>query len=124
MTIFTFGLSLWTTKNAPWQLLLIPSLWSFIGFNAAIMLGVKEDFVLPIVAVIGVAMLLAVKREQMIDWMGRRKLNDPLRHRKQIFNGHRLRRATKGPKATSDTRIKIGCQHPRLNNWSTNKPDE
>ncbi len=80
MTIFTFGLLLWTTEKAPWQLLVIPSLWSFIAFSAAILLGVKEDFVLPIVAVVSVALLLAVKREQMADWMGRRRFNDPLRH--------------------------------------------
>lgn len=42
-TIFTFGLLLLTERRVPFWLLIIPLLWSIIGFTAAIKLGVRED---------------------------------------------------------------------------------
>jgi hypothetical protein len=42
-TIFTFGLLLWTEKAFPKYLLLIPFIWSVIGFSAAVSLGIRED---------------------------------------------------------------------------------
>jgi len=42
-TIFTFGILLWTDKKLPFFLLIIPLLWSVIGFMAAVSLGIKED---------------------------------------------------------------------------------
>lgn len=42
-TIFTFGILLWTDKKLPFFLLIIPLLWSLIGFMAAASLGIKED---------------------------------------------------------------------------------
>jgi hypothetical protein len=45
-TIFTFGLLLWTDTKIPKYLLVIPMLWSLIGFLAAIQLGILEDIML------------------------------------------------------------------------------
>jgi hypothetical protein len=42
-TIFTLGLLLCTETNQPWPVLLIPVLWSMIGFTAAFKLGIYED---------------------------------------------------------------------------------
>ncbi|HEU5103505.1 MAG TPA: DUF6064 family protein, partial [Roseiflexaceae bacterium] len=42
-TIFTFGLLLWTNARVPKSLLVIPFIWSLIGFTAAITLGIRED---------------------------------------------------------------------------------
>ena len=50
-TIFTFGLLLWTDKRIPKYLLIIPVLWSIIGFFAALQLGVWEDVMLLIAGV-------------------------------------------------------------------------
>lgn len=43
-TIFTFGMLLWTDRRVPLYLLLVPLAWSFIGFWAAIFLGITEDY--------------------------------------------------------------------------------
>ena len=43
-TIFTFGMLLWTDRRVPLYLLPIPLAWSFLGFWAAVSLGMKEDF--------------------------------------------------------------------------------
>jgi hypothetical protein len=42
-TIFTFGFFLWTDKKFPLMIIIIPLLWSIIGFSAAFFLGIKED---------------------------------------------------------------------------------
>ena len=57
-TIFTFGLLLWTDKIVPKYVLVIPLIWSIIGFGAALSLGVKEDFGLLIAGVLGFALIL------------------------------------------------------------------
>lgn len=57
-TIFTFGMLLWTTQKIPWWILIIPGLWSVIGFTAAIKLGVLEDTGLLVAGTLGVSMLL------------------------------------------------------------------
>jgi hypothetical protein len=56
-TIFTFGILLWTEGKFPRLLLWIPLLWSLIGLSAAISLGMREDFVLPISGAITTAIL-------------------------------------------------------------------
>lgn len=43
-TIFTFGILLLTKQKIPLFLLIIPFLWSLLGFSAAIQLHVYEDF--------------------------------------------------------------------------------
>ena len=42
-TIFTFGIFLWSDKRLPVSILVIPFLWSLIGFFAALKLGIFED---------------------------------------------------------------------------------
>lgn len=42
-TIFTLGMLLWSVQKPPFYLLVIPVLWSLVGFFAAIQLGILED---------------------------------------------------------------------------------
>lgn len=56
-TIFTFGLLMWTPSKVPWTILVIPFLWSIIGFFAAVSLGIIEDIGL---LVAGVTAILAL----------------------------------------------------------------
>ncbi len=57
-TIFTFGLLLWTDKRVPKYLLIIPVIWSFIGFGAALQWNVLEDIMLLITGLAATAMLV------------------------------------------------------------------
>jgi hypothetical protein len=57
-TIFTFGLLLWTNKRVPKYLLVIPVLWSFVGFGAALQWHVLEDIMLLITGLAATAMLV------------------------------------------------------------------
>jgi len=57
-TIFTFALLLWTEKAFPKYLLVIPFIWSVIGFSAAVSLGIREDIGLLIAGVVGSLMIL------------------------------------------------------------------
>jgi hypothetical protein len=57
-TIFTFGLLLWTTARVPKTVLIIPLIWSLLGFSAAVSLGVREDLGLLLAGVLSVALLL------------------------------------------------------------------
>lgn len=57
-TIFTFGMLLFSvSKISPW-LLIIPFLWSLIGFSAAFSLGIKEDTGLVVAGLLSIAMIL------------------------------------------------------------------
>jgi hypothetical protein len=56
-TIFTFGLLLLTSARVPKSLLVIPFLWSLLGFTAAFLLGVPEDIGLLVAGFLGVALL-------------------------------------------------------------------
>jgi hypothetical protein len=58
LTIFTFGLFLQVESRLPKILLVIPFLWSLIGFSAALLLGVAEDFGLLIAGLLGVGVML------------------------------------------------------------------
>ncbi len=60
-TIFTFGLLLHSTTRVPWFIVLIPLLWSLIGFSAALNLSVKEDFGLPVAGMLASPILLFYK---------------------------------------------------------------
>lgn len=42
-TIFTFGIVLLSNKRLPFYLLIIPLVWSLIGFSAVLSLGMYED---------------------------------------------------------------------------------
>jgi hypothetical protein len=62
-TIFTFGLLLWTNKIVPKYVLVIPLIWSIIGFGAALSLGVKEDFGLLIAGIVGFILIFIRDRK-------------------------------------------------------------
>ncbi|MGD8239375.1 MAG: DUF6064 family protein [Armatimonadota bacterium] len=62
-TIFTLGLLLWTNRGLPRYILIIPALWSLIGFSAAAHLGVYEDYGLVAAGVVGAAMVLYRERK-------------------------------------------------------------
>jgi hypothetical protein len=57
-TIFTFGLLLMINGKIPWPMIIIPFLWSIIGFSAAINFGVIEDTGLLIAGISGLIMIL------------------------------------------------------------------
>lgn len=59
-TIFTFGLLLWTNRRVPLYVLAIPLAWTFLGFWAAISLGMFEDLGLLMTGLIG-SMLIIVR---------------------------------------------------------------
>lgn len=62
-TIFTFGLLLWTDKKIPKYVLIIPFLWSIIGFGAALNLGIYEDYGLLIAGIVGSVLILIRDRK-------------------------------------------------------------
>jgi hypothetical protein len=57
-TIFTSGILLWTRSTLPKILLVIPLLWSIIGFSAAVSLGIREDIGLLVAGVAGTTMIV------------------------------------------------------------------
>jgi len=57
-TIFTFGLLLCTSARVPKTVLVIPFIWSLIGFSAALALGVREDIGLLVAGMLSVGLLL------------------------------------------------------------------
>ncbi|HEY6951569.1 MAG TPA: DUF6064 family protein [Bacteroidota bacterium] len=57
-TIFTFGLLLWTDMKLPRIVLVIPLLWSIVGFTAATTLGIREDIGLLVAGVLGTGLIL------------------------------------------------------------------
>lgn len=63
--IFTFGILLWMDRKIPKYLLIIPFLWSIVGFSAAINLQIKEDFGLFIAGLL--SLLLIVIRERNLN---------------------------------------------------------
>lgn len=56
--IFTFGILLWTKAKVPYWVLIIPFLWSLIGFSAALQLNIYEDIGLLVAGIIGLSMLI------------------------------------------------------------------
>jgi Family of unknown function (DUF6064) len=57
-TIFTFGILLFIDKRISFIVLIIPFLWSIIGFGAALNLSIYEDFGLIITGLVSVSALL------------------------------------------------------------------
>lgn len=57
-TIFTFGILLWTRRRVPYWLLVIPGLWSVIGFMAAINLTIYEDAGLLVAGILGISLII------------------------------------------------------------------
>lgn len=57
-TIFTFGILLYSVHRIPWYIVIIPLLWSIVGFSAAMNLGIQEDYGLVIAGLLSTAILL------------------------------------------------------------------
>lgn len=57
-TIFTFGLLLLNEKKCPLAILIIPFLWSIIGFMAAFQFGIVEDSGLLVAGLITTSLLI------------------------------------------------------------------
>ena len=62
-TIFCLGMLLWTREKCPWAILIIPVIWSLIGFSAAIRLGMREDTALPLAGITAILILWFQKRK-------------------------------------------------------------
>jgi len=58
-TIFTFGLLLRSGRKVPFYVLPIPFIWSLVGTSAAFLLGIWEDLVLVVSALIGAGLLIS-----------------------------------------------------------------
>ena len=61
-TIFTFGILLFSSARIPFIVIIIPAIWSLIGFSAAVSLGMKEDTGLLIAGVICTGMIIVKNR--------------------------------------------------------------
>jgi hypothetical protein len=57
-TIFTFGLLLLNIKKCPLSILIIPFIWSIIGFQAAFQFGILEDTGLLVSSLVTIYLLL------------------------------------------------------------------
>lgn len=57
-TIFTFGILLFSVSKISIWVIVIPFLWSLIGFSAAFSLGMKEDTGLLVAGFLSIAMIL------------------------------------------------------------------
>lgn len=68
-TIFTFGLVLLNTNKTPIGLLIIPFMWSVIGFMAAFQFGIYEDVGLIIAGLVTVSLLMhqKLKKQELIE---------------------------------------------------------
>ncbi|MFZ4800091.1 MAG: DUF6064 family protein [Bacteroidia bacterium] len=62
-TIFTFGLLLLTNKKLPVIVLIIPFIWSIIGFMAAFQFGILEDTGLIVASLVTVSLLIYRNRK-------------------------------------------------------------
>lgn len=57
-TIFTLGMFLWAGRTLPRALIVIPALWSVLGFSAAFALGIREDVGLIVSALLATTLIL------------------------------------------------------------------
>ena len=69
-TIFTFGILIWAQKPFPKYVLVIPLLWSIIGFAAAISLGMFEDIGLLVAGILGTGMIWYHNRAEKVEVIG------------------------------------------------------
>ncbi|ULQ54311.1 DUF6064 family protein [Flavihumibacter fluvii] len=65
-TIFTLGLYLLTETKMPKFMLIIPTLWSFIGYSAAFQFGILEDIGLLISGIIVTSLILFRDRKGLL----------------------------------------------------------
>jgi hypothetical protein len=63
-TIFTFGILLWAIAGIPWYTLIIPLLWSLVGFSAAVNLGVPQDYGLVVAGILGTVLIAIPRRNR------------------------------------------------------------
>ena len=63
-TIFSFGILMWFDKKIPLSILVIPFIWSIIGFFAALQLGVREDIGLLVAGILGI-ILIALRNKKL-----------------------------------------------------------
>lgn len=61
-TIFTFAILLWAERRVPVYILVIPFLWSLLGFSAAISLGIFEDIGLLVAGVVATGLVIIRNR--------------------------------------------------------------
>lgn len=60
-TIFTFGILLLSKERIPWYIVIIPFLWSLIGFSAAVNLSIPQDIGLVIAGVVSTLIVVLFK---------------------------------------------------------------
>jgi hypothetical protein len=65
-TIFTFGILLFSSSRIPFIVIIIPAVWSIIGFSAAISLGMKEDTGLGIAGFVSTFMIIHKNKMQKV----------------------------------------------------------
>jgi len=65
-TIFTFGLLLLSDKKCPIAILIIPFIWSVIGFTAALNFGIVEDTGLLVSGLLTLPMLLMKNKKYIL----------------------------------------------------------
>lgn len=63
-TIFTLGLLLMASKSFPRYLIIVPVIWSFIGFTAVLSFGVWEDGMLLIAGLVSLIVVLSGDRQR------------------------------------------------------------
>jgi hypothetical protein len=63
-TIFTFGILLTSVRRVPYRLLIIPAIWSIIGFGAAVNFGIYEDIGLLVAGILG-TLVITVKNRKL-----------------------------------------------------------
>jgi len=62
-TIFTFGILLTSIRRVPVHLLIVPALWSLIGFGAALNFGIYEDIGLLVAGIVGTLSVILRNRK-------------------------------------------------------------
>lgn len=62
VTLFTFGILLFASNRLPRWLLVIPFLWSLIGGSAAVLLGIAQDWLLPVSGLIAIRLIIRHER--------------------------------------------------------------
>jgi len=63
LTIFTFGILLWSSRAVPRWVLAVPAIWALIGSFASLLFGVWEDVGLIIAAAVTVELLVVRQRK-------------------------------------------------------------
>lgn len=63
--IYTFGILIFAGKSLPKYLLIIPALWAFIGFFAALKFGVYQDIALPLSAITAIILLFLISKKNI-----------------------------------------------------------